>query len=121
MHRAFAFGRSRASGAVDIVIVSIDKSSKLATVIKDVAVSSRVITEALFVCRVSHGFLKNRGRDRHRGSYSYKAVIDVRVVFRVVSILLVYGAGASASSDIGSRGRGSLGGVLHYALSPLAV
>jgi hypothetical protein len=33
----------------------------------------------------------------------------------------VYSAGASASGDISSRGRGSLGDVLRCALSPLAV
>jgi hypothetical protein len=102
---------------VDVIIVSVDKRGKLAAVIKDVAVSGCVIAEALFVRRVSHGFLENRGRDGRRGSYSSKDVIAVLVV----SILLVYSASASASSDVSSRGRSSLGGVPHCALSPLAV
>jgi hypothetical protein len=116
VHRAFAFGGSRAGGAVDVVVVGVEKRGKLAAVIEDMAVGGRVIVEALFVHCVSHGFLKNGGRDGHRGSYSSEDVMALCVVFCVVSILLVYGAGAGASGDVGSCGRGSLRGVPRFRL-----
>jgi hypothetical protein len=121
VHHAFALGGSGAGGAVDVVVVSVDKRSELAAVIKNVAVSRCVIAEALFVCRVLHSFLEDGGRDERRGSYSCEDVMAVHVVFCVVSVLLVYGAGAGASSDVSSCGHGGLGGVPCCTLPPLAV
>jgi hypothetical protein len=121
VHHAFAFGGSRAGRAVDVVVVSVDKRSELAAVIKNMAVSRCVIAEALFVCCVLHSFLEDGGRDGRRGSYSCKDVMAVHVVFCAVSVLLMYGAGAGASSDVSFCGRGGLGGVPHCTLPPLAI